>query len=493
MTAKRAAQRKDQEAASLPEVLIPPGQAKPTEREAYWIDLLQEGNVENLKAAIQTTEFFQLVQEFPEALWGSRLSIYLYGLEDDNGVMVKSAEGKPHYICVVYGPITEEWVAKDKRCGGGKYQAWLKLDNKEVLIKHTFRIAGARRIQPGQTVEVDGKPVPLTPSAQTAQPITQATDLATAVDASRKATESAMEVLSHASETAIDMVKAQSTKEAVSPFATIEGITAIAKILQPAQPANSMADALAIIDRLDAMAARRNPTPAEKEERETPLDETLDVLQKLTGKASIADLLRPSVKAAAEDNYGWVAPVVGAVTNFIDRLPSIMHEARIGRDMEFRRQVWLRSAQPGATPPPELLANNPTPPQNRQPQPTAAQPQPQPGGPPDPTQLTNAIIQTICHGFDTDPTMGGETAATIALLYGKQIEALGLEKFLANEQTLTEYVQGIPALAQRSQFATWPQFQDDFLEYCEQRWGVPESDEPVNGQAKIPPGPQPVA
>ena len=89
--------------------------------------------------------------------------------------------------------------------------------------------------------------------------------------------------------------------------------------------------------------------------------------------------------------------------------------------------------------------------------------------------------------------MGGETAATIALLYGKQIEALGLEKFLANEQTLTEYVQGIPALAQRSQFATWPQFQDDFLEYCEQRWGVPESDEPVNGQAKIPPGPQPVA
>ena len=49
MTAKRAAQRKDQEPASLPEVLIPPGDAKENEKAAYWIDLL--GNVAEWLAA----------------------------------------------------------------------------------------------------------------------------------------------------------------------------------------------------------------------------------------------------------------------------------------------------------------------------------------------------------------------------------------------------------------------------------------------------------
>ena len=193
---------------------------------------------------------------------------------------------------------------------------------------------------------------------------------------------------------------------------------------------------------------------------------------------------------------GW-APFAPVISQFVTSLPTLMAEFRHTRQLElqarelaFKREMWLRTAQPGTPVPKELLETNPPPPVNHQP---AAQPQAQPGAPPDAGQLTNAIIQTICHGFDQDPSMGGETAATIAVLYGRQIEALGLEKFLADEQSLTEYVKGIPVLSQRAQFATWPQFQQDFLEYCQQRWGVePEDEERVNGQAKVP-GPQPVA
>ena len=71
---KRAAQRIDHtEPASLPEVLIPPGDAKDEQKAAYWIELLD--NPEALRKATGTTEFFQLLNEFPASLWGDRLSI----------------------------------------------------------------------------------------------------------------------------------------------------------------------------------------------------------------------------------------------------------------------------------------------------------------------------------------------------------------------------------------------------------------------------------
>ena len=490
MTAKRAAQRKDQEPASLPEVLIPPGDAKENEKAAYWIDLL--GNVDQLKAATETTDFFILMQEFPAAVW-DRLTIYLYRLPDDNGILLKNADDKPHYIKVLRQPLTEEFVAKN--WGGGKYQAYLKIDNKEVLRKHTFRIDGEPKLQPGQRIEIEGKSVPIG-SAVAAPPAPQS-DIANVIEATSAANKQNMEILAEGSKAAIQLVRDQVAQAAkpdsssglLDKFLTVAMERMLTPPPAPADPIDTFVKLQSLI--------QKNPAET-PEPKDPPLVAAMDLVEKMSGGRSFADLIKGNRSAPVPES-AW-APFAPVALQFVTSLPNLMSEFRQtraleqhARDLEFRRAVWMRTARPGETPPPELLAQNPAPQPKRPPAQPAAQPQPQPGTAPDPTQLTNAIIQTICHGFDTDPTMGGETAATIALLYGKQIEALGLEKFLANEQTLTEYVQGIPALAQRSQFATWPQFQDDFLEYCEQRWGVPESDEPVNGQAKIPPGPQPVA
>ena len=491
MTAKRAAQRKEQESASLPEVLIPPGDAKENEKAAYWIDLL--GNVDQLKAATETTDFFILMQEFPAAVW-DRLTIYLYRLPDDNGILLKNADDKPHYIKVLRQPLTEEFVAKN--WGGGKYQAYLKIDNKEVLRKHTFRIDGEPKLQPGQRIEIEGKSVPIG-SAVAAPPAPQS-DIANVIEATSAANKQNMEILAEGSKAAIQLVRDQ-VAAAAKPDASSEIMDKFltAMIERVMTPPPTPADPIDTFVKLQSLM--KNPATEPVEQKDPPLTEAMELMEKMSGKPFF-ELIRGKSNPAAPDSP-W-APFAPVALQFVTSLPNLMSEFRQtraleqhARDLEFRRAVWMRTARPGETPTartarPESRAptESPASPARR------ATPTPtQPGTAPDPTQLTNAIIQTICHGFDTDPTMGGETAATIALLYGKQIEALGLEKFLANEQTLTEYVQGIPALAQRSQFATWPQFQDDFLEYCEQRWGVPESDEPVNGQAKIPPGPQPVA
>src|ERR1700683_2087778 len=107
MAPKSAALRKEKDPdTSLPENLIPPGDAKEDQRSAYWIELLS--NIDQLKAATETTDFFVLMQEFPAAVW-DRLAIYLYRLPDDNGMLIKNSDEKPHYIKVLRQPLTEEF------------------------------------------------------------------------------------------------------------------------------------------------------------------------------------------------------------------------------------------------------------------------------------------------------------------------------------------------------------------------------------------------
>jgi hypothetical protein len=480
---RRAAQRKPEtQAAELPEVLVAPSAAADKDREAYWINLL--ANVDELKAATETTDFFVLCQEFPPAAW-DRLTIYLYRLTDDAGMLIKNSDDKPHYIKVLRQPLTEEFVMKN--WGGGKYQALLKIDNKEVLRKHTFRIDGDPKVLPGQRVEVEGRVVPLSGAAPA--PVAPATDLATAVDASRHATESAMSVLTDAAKTSIKMVQDQAatnnTSKNENPLTTIEGIAAIAKMFQP-PPAPDP------IDTFIKLQTLMHPAPVEKEEKDTPIEETLGAIEKLTGGRSLVDLLKPAAKAAAEENP-W-APFAGVAQSFVASLPSLMAEFRQtrliemrNRDLQWRRDLWARTAKQGEQPPPDLMGEQvalpPAPP--ARPQPVNAPAAPSAA---DPNALISAVVGLICQGFDNSPYMGEQTAGAIDLLYGRALEHLGVTAILANEAELDKYIAGVPALAQRSQFATWKTFKGDFLRYTVERW----AEEPADDDEKAA-GPQPVA
>lgn len=478
MAPKRAtARREESNPSPLPEVLSSPSKVSPGQRDAYWLQLLDEP--EQFKAAVQTEELWPMLKSFPEALWGDRLSIFIYRLPDDEGVMVKNAEGQAKYIKpVIRFCIDEDWVAT--KHGGGKYQLYLKLDD-TVIRKHTFRIDGAPKVQPGQTVELDGKPVSV---GQPAPPtIDNRSDLASVIEAQRGANDKGMEILTRAAEASITMVKEQAAN-AAKPDAASGIVDKLLTVMidrmmnPPAAP-----DPIDTFVKLQTLMQKPNPEP-EAQHNEGALTQGLELVERLTGK-SMPDLMKPRSAAAETNDYGWVGPVVGAVTNFIDRIPQIMHEARLSRAMEFQRQAYLRNTTPGTPVPKELVEVNSPP---EQPRAAAAPATPQPGSPPDPNQLVMLLVQTICHGFDTSPDYGHQTAATIDLLYGRQIEALGLEKYLAHEESLNEYIKGIPALAQRSQFATWAKFQEDFLDYTTERWGELEDEEPE----KIA-GPQPVA
>ena len=207
MAPKRAAQRQEILSPNLPEVLIPPSDAKEEQRAAYWIELLD--NPEELRKATGTTEFFQLLNEFPASLWGDRLSIYVYRLPDDDGMMVKNETGARKYIKpIIRQPINEDWLAT--KHGGGKYLLYLKLDNKASIKETTVRIDGPPKLQPGQTVEMDGKPVPIGTAAPSA-PAEARTDVAAVIEASASANKQNMEILAEGSKAAIQFVRDQAS------------------------------------------------------------------------------------------------------------------------------------------------------------------------------------------------------------------------------------------------------------------------------------------
>src|ERR1700683_220918 len=147
--------------ASLPETLIPLSEVPEHQRSAYELELID--NSEEFRKAVSGEDFFQMIQNFPQAWWGERLSMYLYRHEDDGGLMVKNADGEGKYIKpVIRQPVDRDWVAN--RNGGEKFQLWLNLSElgtrKQTTVrKHTFRLDGPPIIKEGQTVEMNGKPV----------------------------------------------------------------------------------------------------------------------------------------------------------------------------------------------------------------------------------------------------------------------------------------------------------------------------------------------
>jgi hypothetical protein len=293
----------------------------------------------------------------------------------------------------------------------------------------------------------------------------------------------------------IQLVREQAAKPDASSGLMDKLMTAmIDRMMNPPAPPPA-ADPIETFVKLQTIL-NKTPEATEREQKDPPIVEAMDLVEKMSGGRTFADLIKGKNPTVAPES-AW-APFAPVALQFVTSLPTIMSEVRQTRqlemqtkDLEFRRAVWLRTAQPGAQPPPELLANNPAP-QNHAASPQSQpQPQTQPGNS-DPMQLANVLVQMICHGFDKNPRMGYQTAATIDFTYGDAIEALGLEKFLADEAALVEYVQGMPALAERSRDARWAKFQSDFLDYTAERW--PADEEPgAEGAEAMEKGPQSVA
>jgi hypothetical protein len=467
------------EPASLPEVLVSPSQAKPNERDAYWLQLIQDPA--QFKAAIATEDFWPMLRKFPESLWtDGRLSLYLYRRPDDEGLMIKNPEGAKKYSKVLHEPIDEEYISRNH--GGGKYTLYLKLDSDTTLRECTFMIDGVPKAKAGQIVEIAGKPVQVAGAPTPASPDENSSALSKVIDANSRANESGMTILAHASKTAIDMVKEQATTNNApqDPFAM--AVKLVELMRQPAPAADPVQQEL--MKQIIAKAFAEPKATEEREEKPTPIQQTLDAVKELTGGMSLPELMKPASRAAAADPVAGWAPIVSAVSvalgNILEKAPLIMQQRNEG----LRLEIQLRSMQTGQPVPQQLLAA----PAKPQPGPQAV---PNPPSAQDPGQIITLMVQRICNGFDRHRDSGEDVAAALAVEFGEAIESMGLEKTLSSSPDMQAFIAGVPALAQRTQDARWPEFYADFMGYTQDRWGVPD-DGKESAQSEASHGPEPV-
>ena len=480
MPRKSAAQPK--EPASLPETPIPLSEAPAHQRSAYEIELIN--NPEQFRSVVSGEDFFGLIAGFPEAWWGERLSMYLYRLPDEDGLMVKNAEGEGKYIKpVIRHCIDRDWVAS--RNGGGKYQILLNCTEPQTrrqitVRKYTFRVDGPPAVKEGQVIELNGKPVSVGAS-QTA-PVVENTDVAKVIQASAAASEKNQEMVVNGAKAVIEMVKEQASSQNQPVRNPLEDIKTLLEIVRPQTPAADPVQQ----ELMKAIIAKAfaEPKVVEVEEKETPVEKTLEAIQTLTGGKSLADLMKPAVRAEADSMAGW-APIVstigGVASQFLERWPAMM----AARNEQLRLEIHLRTiqfAQQKGEPIPTLPALPPAP----SPQaPSVQSATPPVNQPLDQARLMNALVMHICAGFDKAPVgeWGEATAAAMDFHFSGTIESIeGLTGTLANAEEVDKLVAGVVELEKRSHDARWKIFREDFLEYCQNRWGVPAK-----------PGPQPVA
>jgi hypothetical protein len=475
---------------SLPDVAIPLSEVPEHQRAAYELELID--NPEEFRKVVSTEDFFPMIQGFPAAWWGERLSMYLYRHEDDGGLMVKNAEGEGKYIKpVIRRAIDRDYVANI--AGGGKYQLWLNLSDPETrrsvtIRKYTFRIDGAPLVKPGQVIEVDGKPVSVGAAPAVAP---EHSDIAKVIDANAHANASSMKMLENAASASIEMVKEQAKSATTAAPSQLDLLTTATKLIELLKPAAPSVDPVQQ-ELMKAIIARAFREPEEaRDAPQTPISETLATVREL--KEVLPELVGKATKAAA-DPAPWIAPLVQIGQTLVTQIPAIMQQARINRDLEFQRMVFLRNSKPGEAPPQNLLPSAPAP----APAPAAA-PAHASASPPsaaDPQAVVQGLITMIADGFDKDPRAGYETAAAIAYHYGDAIESLGFDKTLGNPKEVDKFVAGLPPLAHRAQDARWEMYRHDFLEYTIDRWGDLDGGvgaEADDSEQDIAAGPQPVA
>jgi hypothetical protein len=511
MSRKSSAQSK--EPASLPDVPLPLSEVPESQRAAYELEVIDDP--EMFRKVLSSEDFFQMIASFPDAWW-ERLSMYLYRLEDDGGLMVKNASGQDKYILpIIRHPVDRDWIGKKN--GGGKYQLFLNLSHpspgnpdrriQTTVRKYTFRIDGPPIVKDGQVVEMGGKPVSVNGVAAPPLP-GQPSEAAQLMETSNEATKSAMGILEHASKNAIEMVKEQAKNAAAPPPSNpiqdklMEAIIAKAFAAPAAPASNPVNDKIMemVVER--AFAPRTEPDRAEKEE--TKLEEVSDFVQTVTGK-TLAEIARGAKPVPAGSETPWYAPLVGAAVNFgsnlLERWPAIIAQ----QNERLRLEIHLRSlGQPGqpqlAPPPPppgptivQPRQAPPAPPAN----PTPLQPDPaQPSGPPDQGQLMNAVVQAVINGFQKQPigTWGKETGTIVDFHFGELLESLGIASLLGDEAQIREFIAGHPELNRLSTSdARWKMFEADFLEYTMERWGQPVGEEEQEPTAEARSQAQPVA
>ncbi len=479
---------------SLPEVLISPTQAKPSQRDAYWLELADDP--QKFAAAIKNDEFNNLLAILPKALWGQTLRLYLYRKPADDGVMVLNSADDYKYAAVFYKPVPLQHIKE--KWGGGKYQWWLNWcagDQDKTIRKSTFEIDGPPIVQDGQTVQVDGKVVSVAGAAQPTAPPTDArSDIATVIEAASEANKQSMELVTHAAKAGMDIMKERAIGENApqkdSITSAIELVTALKALMPAPTPQPNMLELIAQVKEIFVP----NPQP-EPEPKDPPITEAMGLVEKFTGK-TFAEMLegrgRSNPNGNGQGEWSFLAPVA---QEFVRTLPGLLHEFRVSKEMEFRRAVWLRTAQTGEKPPIELL--NPPP----QPTATPAPRPPQPTATPAPTnqqELAGAIVQIICQRFDKFHDFGYATGGVIDGLYGEQIDSSGLGAMLSNEATVRELLKSEgkdahPAFVQRAQDARWVNFVEDLIAYIMERWGTDEPDESEEPAQATGNGPQPVA
>jgi hypothetical protein len=465
------------------------------QRAAYELELLD--NPEELRKVLANDDFFQMIAGFPEAWWGERMSMYLYRHEDDGGLMIKNAEGEGNYIKpIIRRAVDRDWVAKYN--GGGKYRLWLNLSDpansrkSTTLRKYTFRIDGPPLLKDGQVVEIHGKPVSL--GAQTPPAAPQNSEAAQLMESSSKATDAAVNIMERGMTNVMELQnKIVERAAGLAPNPEAGSMSKMMEILlqrvmnPPAAPAADPVQAKLMEKIIDKAFA--TPEAVEPERRETPTEEAIATVERITGK-SVADLFKS--KAAPESEYAWVGPLANFGLQLITQAPTILRELRAGKEEEFRRTLYMRGITntPGepaqlTAPPRANIQQPPSPPND-----TTTNVAPQP---PDKPQVVRTILARIIHGFNRHRDTGDDIAAAICVEFGEYIEAMGLEPALTQpkqmEAELAHHLDLAGALAQCTTHAKWGEFESAFLDYMHERYQQPEGDE---GEAEKK-GPQPAA
>lgn len=458
-----------------PETLVPPSQVPAAHKDQYWTALLDSG-IDALRAACATEEFFPLLREIPKAFWEKRFFVYLYR----QWPKVKNAE-KDKYIDKYPFPVDEAYVKEEH--GGGGYLAYLNIDGKEQLKQITFAIDGPPKFKAGQIlVDAQGNALPPATAPGAPQPSETAQIISAQSEAARANNELIKEGMKSVIEMQTDLTRQKLGLDQPAQKDPLETAIRLLEILKPqAVPVNNtMADALTLIDKLDAINARRNPPAPEKQE--TKLEEVGAIVETLTGK-SLSDLTRGKT-AAADPIASWVpiAQTAGQVAlSFFEKLPHLMHERteQLRLELQIRQAGGVPAPPANGTQPARLPAPTVIPPtQPVQAQPTAA----------DPHALIQAVVKFICDGFDRDRNEGSEVAAALDVQFGEQMDALGITHMLGQRTEVQTFIDGIPELKQRSQDARWPEFFQDFMQFTEHTYGE-EEPEPAGPQAVETPKP----
>ena len=489
--ARRAAATQQREPASLPDVLVPLSDVPEHQRAAYELELID--NPEEFRKVVSSEDFFSLIANFPTAWWGERLSMYLYRHEDDGGMMIKNAEGEGKYIKpIIRQAVDRDWIAS--RNGGGKFQLWLNLSEpgtrrQTTVRKYTFRIDGPPAVKEGQIIEVNGKPVSVGSAAPTNQPSETAQIITAQADAARANNDLVKEGMKSVLDMQTDLTRKQLGLDAPAAKDPLDTAIRLMEVLRPtgsaAAPAQDpMTAALALLERMEAIIDKRIERIAPKDDTEKPDDETIfergaAIVERVTGK-SLAQVMGKA--ATADATPGWVNPVLTIAGNFIQQLPTLLHQAAENRRVEFDRQVYLANLQRGGQPPNPTAPRLPAPTAAVAPPPAQTATQPQTI---DPGQLMNALVVQICTGFDKAPVgeWGEQCAAAMDFQFSNLIESMGIDQLLCNSTEVRAFVAGHPELKKRSEDARWVHFEEDFLSYCADRWGSEDEGEAGKIQA----------